>query len=329
MIKLHVKSPCCKAIIQRFGSRRRRCSACHSTWRIRKKKRGRKKIRTDISLIQAYFQKDIPNIRSLARTRNYGRDHAQMLLRRSLMKYVTQYLRNWSSSLPLRGPLIAIADAIWHRVNGEKITIYLILLRPVDSDIATIALPVFAFGHETGEGWTYAWQQIPDAYKRRVCGLVCDGQWWLIAFGYRNGWVVQRCQFHLLANLQMYLGIRDRQRNSRVLTLVYGLFAASSLQRSRRILGKLAAIRDRSKSRGMRRVLSGLETNYCDFQSYLHHPELNLPTTTNAAESCVSGVRELMRRCRGFRSMNTLQLWLTGYILWKKTIRCNGKNQPN
>jgi hypothetical protein len=246
---------------------------------------------------------------------------------RSLSRYVERNRNTWSSTLPAHGRLVAIADAIWHHIQGEKITIYLILLRPVSSNQATITLPVFAPGHEDREGWAYAWKQVPKAYKRRISALVCDGQKWLTAFGLRNGWVVQRCQFHLLANLQMYLGVRDRQRNSKVLLLVHALLATADSNRSRRILVRLARIRNESKSRGMRRVLSGLETNYPDFQSYLRRPELNLPTTTNAAESCISGIRALMRRCRGFRSQEALTQWISGYVLWKKTVRCNGKNQ--
>jgi transposase-like protein len=243
------------------------------------------------------------------------------------MRYVEKNRDGWSASLPKHGRFIAVADAIWHRIRGKKITIYLIFLRPVHSNEATIALPVFVSGHEDGKGWEEAWKQIPLAYKRRICALVCDGQWWLIAFGFRQGWVVQRCQFHLLANLQMYLGIRDRKRNSKVLALVYALFTATNSKRSRRILRELKHIRVLSKSRGLRRVLSGLETNHRDFQSYLRYSKLNLPTTTNTAESCISGVRELMRRCRGFRSEETIRLWITGYVLWRKTIHCNGKNQ--
>lgn len=325
MIKKHLKSVCrCEHFI-RHGGKRRKCVSCGRTWTIRPRRRGRKQFRAEHNLIERYLSGSIHSIRTLAKQNCWNRDHAQQMVRRSLARYVAKHGNNLRPSLPSRGRLVAVADAIWHRIRREKITIYLILLRPVGSDEATIALPVFFPGHEDREGWRYAWKQIPAAYLRRISALVCDGQWWLISFGYRQGWVVQRCQFHLLANLQMYLGIRDRQRNSKVLALVHDLFTTADPKRSRLILAQLAKIRAVSKSRGMRRVLSGLETNYQDFQSYLRHPRLNLPTTTNTAESCISGVRELMRRCRGFRSKEALLLWVTGYILWKKTIRCNGK----
>lgn len=327
MAHQHLKSACCRAHIIRYGGKRRQCVSCRRTWTIRPKSKGRKRLRAPQHLIERYFSGSISTIRTLEKRFQWGRGHAQRMMRRSLANYVTKHRNDWSATPLNRSRLIAVVDAIWHTICGEKITIYLILLRPVSNNEATIMLPVFVTGHEDGRGWKYAWDQIPFAYKRRICALVCDGHQWLIAFGYRQGWVVQRCQFHLLANLQMYLGVQDRQRNSRVLTLVHNLFATADTERSRRLLTKLARIRVKAKSRGIRRVLSGLATNYQDFQNYLRYPKMNLPTTTNAAESCISGVRDLMRRCHGFRTKKAVRLWMIGYILWKKTIRCNGKYQ--
>jgi len=329
MLKKHPKSACCQAQVIRYGGRRRQCVSCGRTWTVRPKRRGWKRFRAAASLIVRYFSGAISSIRSLAKHNNWNRDRAQQMIRRSLTHYALHNGNDWRSLLPEYGKLIAIADAMWHHVNGQKITVFIILLRPLDRNEAVVMLPSFWPGHEDGMGWENAWGRIPQAYKRRICALVCDGQWWLIAFGHRQGWVVQRCQFHLLANLQMYLGARDRRRNSRVLKLVRTLFSIANQKQSHQILNQLATIKTASKSRGIRRVLSGLETNYADFQNYLRHPKLNLPTTTNAAESCIKGIRELMRRCRGFRSMETLKLWIVGYVLWKKTICCNGKNQQN
>jgi len=41
MAPLHAKSLCCGAQVRRFGRRRRQCTLCKRTWRIRQKKRGR------------------------------------------------------------------------------------------------------------------------------------------------------------------------------------------------------------------------------------------------------------------------------------------------
>lgn len=329
MSKKHPKSACCRAQIIRYGGKRRQCVFCRRTWTVRPKRRGRKRFRAAASLIDRYFSGSISSVRSLAKHNDWNRDRAQQMVKRSLARYVARHGDDWRSSLPKNGKLLAVADAMWHHIGRRRITVFIILIRPLDQNEAIIMPPSFWPEHEDGQGWEYAWQQVPYAHRRRICALVCDGQRWLVDFGRRQDWIVQRCQFHLLANLQMYLGAKDRDRNSRVIKLVRALFSTATQRQSQRILNQLAKIRIMSKSRGIRRVLSGLATNHMDFQSYLRYPEMNLPITTNAAESCIKGVRELMRRCRGFRSLETLKLWTIGYVSWKKTIRCGGKNQQN
>lgn len=249
------------------------------------------------------------------------------MMRRSLGRYTAKHKSDWMGVLPRHGKLMAVADAIWHWIEEEKITIYLILLRPVHGKVAVILPPVFFPGHENREGWIHAWSKVPDSLKRRIGGLVCDGHKWLVALGHRHEWALQRCHFHLLANLQMYLGTRNALLRQEVLRHVRVILSTTDPMRSGKSLHALHALRRTSRSRGMRRVLSGLATNYQDFQTYLRHSNLNLPTTTNSAESYISGIRNLMRRSRGFRSEKSLQLWVSGYISWRKTIYCNGKHQ--
>src|SRR3990167_1503103 len=51
MKKLHAKSPCCRARVVKFGARRRQCAFCKKTWRLRKKKRGRSRLRGNSPLL--------------------------------------------------------------------------------------------------------------------------------------------------------------------------------------------------------------------------------------------------------------------------------------
>ena len=53
MHSCHAKFPCCQAKIYHFGSRRRQCSQCKRTWRIRKKRRGGKPRRTRPGVLKA------------------------------------------------------------------------------------------------------------------------------------------------------------------------------------------------------------------------------------------------------------------------------------
>lgn len=325
----HAKSPCCGASIQRFGQRRRRCAKCHSTWRIRKKKRGRKQKRTHSNLALSYLQKSVPSIREIAKRRKCGKDSVQVRLQRSLKFFVKQEKEDWWKSLKNISQLIAIADAIWYRVKGQPYTIYIILLRPINETQAIICPPIIVSGHESFNGWKQSFDSLPVTLKRRIIALICDGAVTLVTLAQLRNWIIQRCHFHLIASIQNYLGASSRSKQRAygfyVLKIVQQLLQINDPEKTKRICQKLCEIRQRSKSRGLRRVLSGLLTNYRDYQTYLDYPELNLPTTSNSAESFIQCIRDLMYRCRGFRSLSTLTNWLTALSLFKKTIRCNGK----
>lgn len=327
MAHQHLKSACCRALVIRYGGKRRQCIKCRTTWTVRPKKRGRKPAKPPRGLIESYFVHDTPNVRSLARRLGCGRDRAQRLLMKSLVRHVSMHSSDWSKKIPRRGTLIVVADAIWHWLKDKKITIYILLLRPRKDAAALLCPPFFAFGHETAGGWRDALRSLPNQMLARIRGLVCDGHVALVAMGKRRHWKVQRCHFHLLANLQMYLGPRQHPRTIAILSLVRQLITTIDEPLITRTLARIGVLKSHSNSRGIRRVLSGLETNYRDFQTYLRYPKLNLPTTSNSAESCINGVRDLMRRCRGFRSLRALRLWVNGYMMWKKTIRCSGKHQ--
>lgn len=325
----HTKSPCCKASIQRFGERRRRCAACYQTWRIRKKKRGRKRIYAQSSLALAYLEKEMPPLRVFSRQKRKSKSAVQRMLRQSIEAYIRREDTRKNAALPQTGPLIAVADAIWYHVGKEFYTIYVILLRPLASVEAAICPPVVLRGREDLQGWKQAFYALPHATKLRIIALVCDGATSLVALARLRQWILQRCHFHLIAAVQNYLttGRRSAHRAYafRVLRTVQTLLATNEPREIKKICRALRVIRRKSKSRGLKRVLSGFLKTYYDYHAYLRYPELNLPTTSNAAESCIQCIRDLMYRCRGFRSYSSLILWLTALALFKKTIRCNGK----
>lgn len=329
----HIKSPCCKSIIRNFGGRRRQCSKCKCTWRIRQKKRGRKPHRPNKSFILAYFQKRFPPLRVLAIQRGVGKDAVHLLLKKSLELYVRKTKDQWIKDVPANVNLIAIADAIWYHVKKEFYTIYVILLRPQKGREAIICPPVIIRGREDLEGWEKAFASLPQSIKSRICAFVCDGATSLVALARLHGWILQRCHFHLLAAIQNYVTTGPRSVNRPfamfVLRTVQTMLATNDLKKIRSISRTIIAIRKQSSSRGLRRVLSGFLKTYRDYHSYLNYPELCLPTTSNAAESCIQCFRDFMYRCRGFRSYSALNKWLTALAFFKKTIRCNGKNQPN
>ena len=81
-------------------------------------------------------------------------------------------------------------------------------------------------------------------------------------------------------------------------------------------------------SRQLRPILRGFITHVNDFRTYLHHPELNLPRTSNSAESFIGCMEELLHRLRGVLSVDALEKWVEALVKYRQKIICNGAHQP-
>lgn len=333
MIKKHTKSPCCSAPVRRYGKRRRQCGKCKTTWRIRQKKRGRKTKRTSSRLVIKYLARHIATIRILAERHYEGKSSAQRALAKSLNHFIRAHPACWETRIPATGDLLLIADAIWYHILGKKYTIYLLLLRPRTDEEAIIWLPHIAAGHEDIRGWHEAIATIPHAIQARIGAIICDGGTGIVSYAHQRGWLLQRCHFHLLAAVQNYLttGPRSRQRPFalRVMWLTQTVLCDSDGGAVQSALHTVDAIRRTTRSRGLRRTLGGILLHWREYRTYREYPEWRFPATSNAAESCIQCIRDLLYRCRGFRSKRQLIRWLTAFTIYKKTIRCRPKYQPN
>lgn len=328
MKHLHAKSPCCRATVQRFGQRRRRCIQCHKTWRIRQKKRGRKQCRVNAQFVVSYLTKSLPPLRILARKRSQSKSSLQRQLHRSLAQYIRMRQSQWVHELSGTEQLIAIVDAIWYHVGEEFHTIYTILLRPISATAAVICPPIVIQGREDLQGWQQAIQTLPESLQQRISVLVCDGATSLVWLSRHRHWILQRCHFHLIAAVQNYLTTGPRSMHQdyavSVLRTVQKFLKTNNPTTVQQLRSILDRVHDQSHSRGLRRVLRGFLATYRDYHTYLLYPELHLPTTSNAAESWIQCIRDLMYRTRGFRSKQKLEQWIRALAFEKKIIRCNG-----
>lgn len=283
--------------------------------------------------ITAYFTHRNRTVRAYADGRSGSKSRIQRRLARSLAAYGAAQKDAWRAIIPKHGKLLLIADAIWHRIRGEKYTIYCMFLRSKRGVDAIIVPPQLRAGHEDAAGWQWALGTIPPAVRMRIRALVCDGGTGVVSLAHRNGWLLQRCHFHLLSAVQNYLttGPRSKHRPfaQHVMREVQRVLAASPESAVRDSLARLTTIRAETRSRGVRRVLGGFLLHWREYRTHLVHPAWSLPTTSNTAESFIQCVRDLMYRCRGFRTQEKLIAWITALAAYKKTIRCNGKNQPN
>lgn len=231
------------------------------------------------------------------------------------------------------GPLIAIADGIIEFFKGEKYTVYIILVRSINSSRACILPPYMRKGGEVVLGWQESFAQIPVDVFSRIEGLVCDGHGGLVRLARSNRWVLQRCHFHLLARIGHYasFGSCNRTRNvgTRIKRLVEIVLYRKSPEEVSLALEALEKIRNTITSRSFKTVISGFLRNYQDFRSYLNYPQYFLPTTSNSVEFLNSRIRDLQYRARGFRTPQSFFTWITGLCKYRKTQTCRGKNQPN
>lgn len=327
----HAKSACVDGSVIRFGKRRRQCTKCGSTWRVRQKRRGRKRRRPNDQLIKDFLDHRIATLSALSAKRHV----AQSTIQERVHTMLIQFLRHtpWPV-LPLQSPLILIADARVKYIAGHGwLTTHFLFLRPVEHVEAVILPPFWRRGTEVVAGWREAMDTLSPEITQRIVALVCDGHNGLVSEARWRGWILQRCHFHLLKRIQSrrsrFRIARHKEEATTIFSYVHRVLESplgTDLMPSLNILEEIGWT---SSSPEIRNVLSGFVTNFEDYRAYLKYPHLRLPTTSNTAESFNQCVHELVYRARGFRSIASLKHWIEALIKHKKKIKCNGAYQPN
>lgn len=202
MKKIHEKlSPCCRAKIYKFGGKRRQCSLCKKTWTVWAKKRGAKPSRPNRKLLE----KVLIGKRSLLSSGMTKRPLAKSTLSARLAKVMRSCLRKLPEALP-GGPAILIIDALWFQFKNVRWTLYLGAVRNVDNTQAEILEPKLVSGRECCLGWKSFIDGLPEEAKTRVKAVVADGFRGIDRIAKSQNWILQRCHFHLIAQLQVNRG---------------------------------------------------------------------------------------------------------------------------
>ena len=115
MAILHAKSPCCRAVVHRFGGRRRRCSRCGRTWSIRSCRRGRKSIRIDKQLPSAVLI-DKQSVKVMARRRHRSAGTVRRHICQAFRTVVSEPMK---LSLP-DGELVLLIDGLVAILRGKR-----------------------------------------------------------------------------------------------------------------------------------------------------------------------------------------------------------------
>ena len=143
----HANSRCCRAKIYHFGSRRRQCSQCKRTWRIRKKRRGRKHCRAHPGALHAVFI-DGRTLKTLAR--RYGLTRQGLSWRfRAILRQVTSRPRDLH--LP-KGPLVLVLDGLYFRFRGKDWVLYVMRSNPATKIERSFSIPCCSKAARTCKG---------------------------------------------------------------------------------------------------------------------------------------------------------------------------------
>lgn len=323
MTILHGKSPCCRGRVRRFGARRRQCAACGKTWRVRKKKRGRKTVRVSVDVARRFVLNRILPTRAVRSGVRQTRNERQYRLSRS--RAACARALPWPT-LPDTGPLVAIADALVKYIGGEWHTWYFILVRRPDDDDAIILPPYHTRGTETVAGWRAAFDAQGASVLSRICALVCDGHRGLRYEALWREWVLQRCHFHLIARIQSrrskWRTSQHRDEGWRIYGLVKRVLIVTEGTNLSPLIEELEEIAWRMPSPDLKNTLKGFVSHHGEFRSYLMRPDLRLPVTSNTAETLIGLIEDVSRRARGFQKISTFNEWVWCVIKVRKTIRC-------
>lgn len=321
MKNVHVKSPCCRGTIIRYGNRRRQCTHCGATRSIRPRKRGRKRRRVRCVLISQVFS-DRRTLTSLARRKGISQPGMTKRFRRSLAWYGK--LRPVGMPFHARA-YILLADALWFRFNGERWTLYLRALKPVTHNTAAFLHPILLPGKENARDWQQAIAAIPEKVKMRVKAFVSDGFRGSKRITRAYGWIFQRCHFHLIAQLQVRRGRRKRtlvgrQTREEIYQTTRKILVRKNRSRVKVLKEQLKRlIRRRDCPRKLKSIVREFLRDISHFRAYLNHPKLNLPNTTNTIESMNNVIRSA---CGNLRTPASLARWAAALIKHHSIFTC-------
>lgn len=322
MNKLHEKSPCCQAKIYKIGGKRKQCSKCKKTWTNWRKKRGRKTKRTSVDLVKRVLGHGEKTTHIASRSNSITRSGLCHRLNKSILK------TERSNKYPT-GWLILLADGVRFSLEQKYWTLYVFAVRSQTGGQAYLLDPILLPGKESLRGWKAAFETIPTEINNRILALISDGFRGVDGLAKKQGWICQRCHFHLLAQLQVRLGFWKHMPDNPIRKEIYET-----------VCKLLRTINHESTySLALYELINSLRCPYyyqrlgneflrrlTEFRNYIYHPELNLPHTTNCMESFNNIIRD---RCKYQRTAKSLQARSIALTRTKISVNCNNRKITN
>jgi hypothetical protein len=292
------------------------------TWRIRPKKRGRRPLRIDDRLVGRVLL-DQRSLTQIARRRRLTR---QAISHRFLRALQARFECS-PAAKTLGSDFILLADGLWFRFKGRPWVLYLMALRPIEAAEATFVDPLLIEGPERKQAWQRAMETLSSDRRLKIRALVGDKFTGCRSIAEENGWVLQLCHFHLLAQLKARLGKRPsfkaRMLRSEAYRLVKrALTTIDGKELSWIIYCLRALITEAAMPVAYRRAVKGFLRHMDHYHAYLAYPNLRLPRTNNSAEAMGRRIRGLINRTRGLSTPESLRLWATEQVRLHPRIAC-------
>ncbi|MFH1582744.1 MAG: hypothetical protein ABIB72_00285 [Candidatus Falkowbacteria bacterium] len=322
MNKLHEKSLCCQAKIYKIGGKRKKCSGCGKTWTSWKKRRGRKSQRINSDLVNKVLGRGEKTTHIANRLNSISRSGLCHRLNKSILKTkrTNEYPAGW---------LIVLADGIRFFLEHKYWTLYVFAVRSQTGGKAYFLDSMLLPGKESLGGWKIAFDTIPEDIRNRILALVSDGFRGIDGLARKQGWICQRCHFHLLAQLQVRLGfwknMPDHPIRKEIYETVCKLLGTIDNE-SEYSLKLYELINSPRCPYYYKRICNEFLRRLVEFRNYINYPDLNLPNTTNCLESFNNIIRD---RCKYQRTSRSLQARSIALTRTKFSINCNNKKMTN
>jgi hypothetical protein len=202
------------------------------------------------------------------------------------------------------GELVVLLDGLHFRFRQRQWTLYDMALKPCGSSVCFFLDPVLQPAHESAESWREALAGIDPDVRQRIRAMVTDGFRGAETISQENGWVHQRCHFHMLTQFcgPSHNRIRIRTPARRVRDRVYDAIRVALTTRNPALLDatleqlRRLALSLPDRPRRWRGIVRQFLLEIGAFRAYLTHPQLELPTTTSVIESMHSRLRAATSR---------------------------------
>ena len=323
METMHEKCPHPRTAVQRFGGRRRRCRRCGKTWSVHPRRRGPKPSRSSASLLKQLLLTGVP-------TRQLCRDFrcTPWALQKRCQSAIRQLAAQPHVPAIPDSPLVLIADALRMKHQRQEWALYNMAIKPAALDTAFLLDPVLLAGRESAGGWRQVIERIAPHVRQSIKALVSDGLPGSDAICREQGWIHQRCHWHILA---IFMGSRmRRQRRNTLLGKIRDVaYLAVRLalntadpERLRTALGVLETLVPMIPKRAwklpgiIRQFIADIDA----FRAYQRYPELGLPATTAVVESLHSRLRTVTLRTHGAAAV---QRRAACFVRLRPTMNCN------